>query len=40
MNASRLAEHHKSIGNDKPSTMNPGTKVPDIFDELGAYLER
>lgn len=38
VNAERLARHHKSIGNDRPSTKSPGTKVPDIFDELGAYL--
>lgn len=40
VNVGRLVRHHRSIGNDKPSAMNPGTKVPDIFDELGAYIRR
>ena len=28
----------EEIGNDMPSTMNPGTRVADIFEELGPYL--
>ena len=40
VNVGRLVRHHRSIGNDKPSAMNPGPKVPDIFDELGAYIRR
>lgn len=39
-NSSRLVKHHTSIDNDKPSTMNPGTRVADIFDEIGPYLEK
>ena len=38
-NAGRLAGHHQSIGNSLPSAQNPGTKVCDIFDEVGPYLE-
>ena len=38
-NAARLAKHHESIGNDRPSAMNPGTRIPDIFVEFGPYLE-
>lgn len=38
-NADRLGEHHLSIGNTLPSSQNPGTKVGDIFDEAGPYLE-
>ena len=38
-NADRLGEHHLSIGNTLPSSQNPGTKVGDIFDEVGPYLE-
>lgn len=38
-NAARLARHHEEIGNDRPSTMNPGTRVADIFEELGPYLK-
>lgn len=26
-NAARLARHHEAIGNDRPSSMNPGTRV-------------
>lgn len=37
-NAARLAKHHKAIGNDRPSSMNPGTRVASIFEELGPYL--
>lgn len=37
-NAARLARHHEEIGNVRPSTMNPGTRVADIFEELGPYL--
>lgn len=37
-NAAKLVRHHEAIGNDHPSTMNPGTMVADIFDELGSYL--
>lgn len=38
LNAARLARHHETIGNDRPSTMNPGTRIADIFEELGPYL--
>lgn len=38
-NVSKLARHHEAIGNDRPSTMNPGTRVANIFSELGPYLE-
>lgn len=38
VNANKLIKHHKTIGNDRPSIMNPGTKIADIFDELGSYL--
>lgn len=37
-NVARLARHHEAIGNDKPSSMNPGTRIADIFEELGPYL--
>ena len=37
-NAARLARHHEAIGNDRPSSMNPGTRIADIFEELGPYL--
>lgn len=38
--SARLIKHHRSIGNDKPSTMNPGTTVADIFGELNPYLTK
>lgn len=38
-NVARLAKYHASIGNNKPSIMNPGTQVAEIFEELGPYLE-
>ncbi|MBM6816685.1 RloB domain-containing protein [Olsenella uli] len=38
-NAARLARHHEEIGNSRPSAMNPGTRVADIFGEVGPYLE-
>ena len=38
-NADRLDKHHLSIGSTLPSSQNPGTKVRDIFDEVGPYLE-
>ena len=34
-----LAVHHGSLGNARPSAQNPATKVGDIFEELGPYLE-
>lgn len=37
--ADRLAVHHGSLGNARPSAQNPATKVGDIFEELGPYLE-
>ena len=37
-NAARLVRHHEEIGNDRPSSMNPGTRVAGIFEELGPYL--
>lgn len=39
-NVDKLDKHHKSIGNDRPSTMNPSTRVGDIFEELGPYLDK
>lgn len=39
-NAARLLRHHEAIGNARPSTMNPATRVADILGELGPYLER
>lgn len=39
-NVDKLDKHHKSIGNDQPSTMNPSTRVGDIFEELGPYLDK
>lgn len=38
-NVARLAKHHETIGNDRPSTMNPGTRLADIFEALGPYLK-
>lgn len=38
MNAAKLDRHHEGIGNNTPSSMNPGTRVADIFEELGPYL--
>lgn len=38
-NAVKLIKHHKAIGSNRPSIMNPGTKVTDIFEELGPYIE-
>lgn len=38
-NSARLAKHHASIGNEKPSEMNPGTQVSAIFTEIGPYLK-
>ena len=40
VNASRLFGHHEAIGNVKPSSMNPATRIADIFGEFGPYLER
>lgn len=39
VNSARLAKHHASIGNEKPSKMNPGTQIADIFAEIGPYIE-
>lgn len=38
-NVARLRAHHESIGNDKPSQMNPGSRVGEIFDEVSPYLD-
>lgn len=38
-NSAKLAKYHDSIGNEKPSKMNPGTRMADIFTEIGPYLE-
>lgn len=38
-NAGALATHHDGLGNSRPSERNPGTRVGDIFDEIGPYLE-
>ena len=37
--AARLAAYHGELGNVRPSTQNPATKVGDIFDEIGPYLK-
>ena len=34
----RLEVHHKELGNVKPSSQNPATKVGEMFDVLGPYL--
>ena len=39
-NVGRLLRHHEGIGNGKPSDMNPATRIADIFNELGPYLEQ
>lgn len=36
--AARLAAHHDGLGNVRPSTQNPATRVGEIFDVLGPYL--
>ena len=38
-NAEKLSRHHKGIDNNKPSEMNPATRVTDIFKELSPYLK-
>lgn len=39
-NATRLLRHHEAIGNVKSSSMNPATRIADIFGEFGPYLEK
>ncbi len=36
--AARLGAYHDGLGNAKPSTRNPATKVGEIFDVIGPYL--
>lgn len=38
-NAGQLDAHHLAIGNALPSLRNPGTRVGELFDEVGPYLE-
>ncbi len=35
----RLEAHHGELGNAKPSAQNPATKVGEIFDVMGPYLD-
>lgn len=35
----RLETHHGELGNAKPSVQNPATKVGEIFDVIGPYLD-
>lgn len=37
-NAAKQEKYHVSIGNEKPSMMNPGTRMADLFAEIGPYL--
>ena len=37
-NAAKLIKYHTEIENNRPSAMNPGTKLADIFNELEPYL--
>lgn len=36
--AARPVRYHEALGNNRPSTLNPGTKVVDNFDEPYSYL--
>lgn len=36
--AGRLVTYHRGLGNVKPSSQNPATKVGEIFDVIGPYL--
>ncbi len=36
--AERLARHHEELGNTRPSTMNPATRVGELFEEIAPYL--
>ena len=35
----RLETHHGELGNAKPSAQNPATKVGEMFDVMGPYLD-
>lgn len=36
--AGRLIAHHRGLYNARPSAQNPATKVGEIFDVIGSYL--